>query len=249
MKILFKKLSAVILSIGVSMGSLCCGTFGFSSDTHQYTTTRGIDICNQVMKETKKLYTKDVIDQLYKFCTKPDDDEIEGAFKVHFYNPATEKNFNGEDDSALHRFKMHYAKALGLYKEGDLMESMSELGRALHFLEDMNTPVHTNNQSFLDSTIDVFLHTSFEKRCVEIQSEVVSTMLRREFDYYCNNTIEQIGKSSAFLANDNFYALYKKKLPRDNIAKNAIENAQKAVAGVLYRFFLDSQRNSIKCEK
>lgn len=242
MKILFKKLAAVVLSIGVSIATLNCGTFGFSSATHQYTTTRGFEICKQVMKDTKKIYTKEVKDQLYKFCTKPDDDEIEGAYKVHFYNPATEKNFNGEDDSALHRFKMHYSNALNLYKEDKLMDSISELGRSLHFLEDMNTPVHTNNQSFLDSTIDVFLHTSFEKRCVEVQSEVVSKMLQREFDYYCNNTIEQIGKSSAFLANDNFYSLYKKKIPRDNIAKNSIENAQKAVAGVLYRFFLDVQK-------
>lgn len=242
MKNLLKKLTTVILSIGVSVATLGCGTFGFSSDTHQYTTTRGIEICKQVMKDTKKMYTKEVYDQLYKFCTKPDDDEIEGAYKVHFYNPATEKNFNGEDDSALYRFKMHYDNALKLFKEGKELDSISELGRALHFLEDMNTPVHTNNQSFLDSTIDVFLHTSFEKRCVEVQSEVVSKMLGREFDYYVNNTIEQIGKSSAFLANDNFYSLYKKKLPRDIIAKNSIENAQKAVAGVLYRFFLDVQK-------
>jgi len=242
MKTLFKKLASVILSIGVSAFSMCCGTFGFSSDTHQYTTTRGIEICNQVMKDTKSLYNKEAIDVLYEFCTKPDEDEIEGAFKVHFYNPATEKNFNGEDDSALYRFKMHYDNALNLYKEGKITDALSELGRALHFLEDMNTPVHTNNQSFLDSTIDVFLHTSFEKRCVEIQSEVVSKMLVREFDYYCNNSIEQIGKSSAFLANDNFYALYKQKLPRDNIAKNSIENAQKAVAGVLYKFFLFTQQ-------
>lgn len=242
MKILFKKLTTVILSIGISVFSLCCRAFAFSSDTHQYTTTRGIDICKNVIKDTKSLYTNDVYNQLYKFCTKPDDDEIEGAFKVHFYNPATEKNFNGEDDSALYRFKMHYGKALDLYKEEKIMDSISELGRALHFLEDMNTPVHTNNQSFLDSTIDVFLHTSFEKRCVQVQSEVVSKMLKREFDYYKNNTLEQIGKSCAFLANDNFYALYKKKLPRDDIAKNSIENAQKAVAGVLYRFFLDTQK-------
>lgn len=243
MKNLFKKLVSVVLLTNVCVFSVCVGTRGFSSDTHQYTTTRGLDICKQVMKNTQKLYTKEVCDQLYTFCTKPDDDEIEGAYKAHFYNPATEKNFNGEDDSALYRFKLHYNKALELYKDGKLMDSISELGRSLHFLEDMNTPVHTNNQSFLDSTIDVFLHTSFEKRCVEIQSEVVSNMLKREFDYYRNNTVEQAAKSSAFLANDNFYALYKRKLPRDIIAKNSIENAQKSVAGVLYRFFLDVQEN------
>ena len=205
MKDLSKKVVTIVLLVNFSMFSMCLGAFGFSSDTHQYTTTRGIEICNQVIKEAKSLYTKEVSKKLYEFCTKPDDDEIEGAFKVHFYNPATEKNFNGEDDSALYRFKMHYGNALNLYKEeGKKMDSISELGRALHFLEDMNTPVHTNNQSFLDSTIDVFLHTSFEKRCVEIQSKVISKMLKREFDYYRNNTLEQIGKSSAFLANDNF---------------------------------------------
>ena len=244
MKNLFKRLTTFILIGGIGISSIQLGSFGFSSATHQFTTTRGLEICTQVMKETEIFFDRDVRNKLFEFCTRPDDDEIEGAFKVHFYNPVTEKNFNGEEDSALHRFKMHYNNALDLYEKGKLMDSFAELGRSLHFLVDMNTAVHTNNQSFLDSTIDVFLHTSFEKRCVEIQSEVVSDMLRREFDYYKNNTLDQIGKSSAFLANDNFYALYKKKLKRDVIAKNSIENAQKAVAGVLWKFFLDVQKTS-----
>ena len=74
---------------------------------------------------------------------------------------------------------------------------------------------------------------------MEVQSTVDASMQRREFDYYKNNTLEQIGKASAMLANDNFYALYKKTLERDIVAKNSVENAQKAVAGLLYRFFLD----------
>lgn len=240
-KLLKKGLTSLVL-LG-EMWSFCqLPLSAFSSETHEYTTKKGIDICNSIFKEASELYDERSIAQLHEFCTRPDEDEIEGAFKVHFYNPATEKNFNGEDDSALNRYKVHYNNALNLLKKKEKDQAISELGRAIHFLEDMNTPVHTNNQSFIDSTIDVFLHTSFEKRCVEVQSTVDASMQKREFDYYKNNTLEQIGKASAMLANDNFYALYKKTLPRDIVAKNSIENAQKAVAGVLFRFYLDVKK-------
>ena len=240
-KLLRKGLASLIL-FGATWTFCQLSLSAFSSATHEYATKKGIAICTSVFKEASELYDERSVVQLLVFCTKPDEDEIEGAFKVHFYNPATEKNFNGEDDSALSRYKVHYNSAVDFFKKGEKDKAISELGRAIHFMEDMNTPVHTNNQSFIDSTIDVFLHTSFEKRCEEIQSTVDASMQRREFDYYKNNTLEQIGKASAMLANDNFYALYKKTLERDIVAKNSVENAQKAVAGLLYRFFLEMRK-------
>ena len=56
MKDLSKKVVTIVLLVNFSMFSMCLGAFGFSSDTHQYTTTRGIEICNQVIKEAKSLY-------------------------------------------------------------------------------------------------------------------------------------------------------------------------------------------------
>ena len=64
-------------------------------------------------------------------------------------------------------------------------------------------------------------------------------MSEKEFEYYKNNSVETIAKASAYLANDNLYALVENNLERDTVVKNSIENAQKAVAGLLYKFYTD----------
>lgn len=233
----------------VFTGCLCamlvfCGinvkVSAFSSETHQYTTQRGLAILDDVLGgKYSSFYTQEDREQIYTYCTRPDEDEIEGAFKYHFYNPATEQNFMGEDDSALRRCTGHYDKSTYYYKSGNREAAFEELGRALHFLEDLNTPVHTNNQDLFDTAFNFTFHVSFEDKCKDIQSRVISSLLRKEFRYYEINTVENIAKSCAYLANDNFYALYKKLLPRELVAENSIKNAQKAVAGILYKFYLD----------
>ena len=227
--------SAMLIFIGTGSSTLA-----FSSATHVYTTQRGITIVDATLGgEISKFYTEEDRAQIMTYCTRPDEDEIDGAFKYHFYNPATEKNFMGEDDSALERCKNHYNNAVTQYKAGDKKAAFEALGRALHYVEDLNTPVHTNNQDVLDSAFNLPFHVSFEDRCQEIQSTVTTSLLKSEFRYYKLNTIENIAKSCAYLANDNFYALYKEFLPKDVVAANAIKNAQKTVAGLLYKFYLD----------
>lgn len=237
----FLKNSIIIFISGVAFFlSSIIGTSSFSCSTHEYTTERGIIIYKENFKEAfDLLYDENFESQLKIFCIKPDEDENDGIYKYHFYNPATGKNFNGEEESALKRFKDHYNNAVALYKSGNKFDSYEELARALHFLEDMNTPVHTNNQSFLNSAVDSLFHMAFEKKCVNLQSNAVSTLTAREFDYYKNNDIEQIGKACATLANDNFYAMYEKLLTQEDVAVKSVENAQKAVAGMIYKFGLD----------
>ena len=134
-KLLRKGLASLIL-FGATWTFCQLSLSAFSSATHEYATKKGIAICTSVFKEASELYDERSVVQLLVFCTKPDEDEIEGAFKVHFYNPATEKNFNGEDDSALSRYKVHYNSAVDFFKKGEKDKAISELGRAIHFMED-----------------------------------------------------------------------------------------------------------------
>lgn len=241
MKRLFtKRVCACIFSAMMAFMGTSFTASAFSSDTHIYTTQRGICIVDAVLGEKfSEFYTEEDRAQIMTFCTKPDEDEVDGAFMYHFYNPATEQNFMGGDDSALARCKMHYNNAVTYFKAGDRLAAMEALGRSLHYLEDLNTPVHTNNQDVFDSAFNLPFHVGFEDRCKEIQSGVTSSLLRNEFRYYELNTVENIGKSCAYLANDNFYALYEEILPRDVVAVNSIKNAQKSVAGLMYKFYLD----------
>lgn len=239
-KLKFRKFISYLSSILLILTLANPQVSAFCSDTHKYTTKIGIALAKDNFKEDfDKLYDEEAISQLMTFCTKPDEDESTGGFKYHFYNPATEKNFMGENESALKKCNDHYSNALRNYKEGNKLDAFEELARSLHFLEDLNTPVHTNNQTFIDTAFNVAFHVSFENRCKEIQHSVVAIMNKREFAYYKDNSLTTIAKASALLANDNFYALYEKFLSKNKVAKNSIENAQKAVAGVLYKFILD----------
>ena len=239
-RLVIKKIFSCFLSALAISGGMNLSVAAFSSATHEYTTQRGVSILDEVQGEScSKFYTQEDREQILTYCTRPDEDEIEGAYKYHFYNPATEKNFMGEDDSALARCKSHYNKALYYYKSGNRKSAMEELGRALHFLEDLNTPVHTNNQDLLDTAFNFTFHVSFEDKCKDIQDMIVSSLTKKEFRYYVVNSVENIAKACAYLANDNFYALYEKLLSKELVAENSIRNAQKAVAGVLYKFYLD----------
>ena len=239
-RLVIKKIFSNCLSAMLIFNGISTGVSAFSSETHQYTTLRGLNILDKVQEEKySKFYTQKGRDQIFTYCTRPDEDEIEGAYKYHFYNPATEKNFMGEDDSALTRCKNHYNQAVYYYKSGNREAAFEELGRSLHFLEDLNTPVHTNNQDLLDTAFNFTFHVNFEDKCKDIQERVISWLLKREFRYYEINSVENIAKSCAYLANDNFYALYEKLLPREIVAENSVKNAQKAVAGMLYKFYID----------
>ena len=59
-----------------------------------------------------------------------------------------------------------------------------------------------------------------------------------ELRYYEVNSVETIANCSAHLADDNLYALYEKLLTKEQVAENSVKNAQKAIAGLLYKFYL-----------
>lgn len=94
---------------------------------------------------------------LIESCVLPDEDEAQDGFSCHFYNPVTRKCYLGTEDSAKNRFIWHLSDYL-------ITQSKESLGRAIHFLEDLCTPVHTQYEDAVDAAIRLKLHTSFEKK-------------------------------------------------------------------------------------
>lgn len=237
---------------------LMTNIYGFDGPTHKYVTETSLSILHDLGKakedkesdKTKKVnkteeeiksiysdfYTDEVKDIILEYCVKPDEDETDGGFKWHFYNPATELNFMGEKESALTKFIKHYNAAITNYKTGYTEDAFQEFGRSLHFVEDLSTPVHTNYENFMDAGIKLSMHVEFEKRCVAIQNMCVATVKEENLKYYLNNTKKIIGKTCAYLSADLFYSLEQKLLPQDIIAKHSVLNAQKVVVGLLNRF-------------
>lgn len=235
-----KKFVSIFLVATMLCSISIVNSLAFTSPTHEYTTKNGLRIVKETMKEPcLQFYTGEIESDLYEYCVRPDFDENNGIFKWHFYNPATEKNFMGETTSALTKFRDHYDEAVKAYKVGQEKKSWEELGRSLHFLEDINTPVHTNSQKLSDAISQLLFHTNFEKLCTEVQEDYCAEMTRGQMMYYLYNSTTQIAKSSANLANDNYYAMMHKTATQTEIAGNSIINAQKSVAGVLYKFYQD----------
>lgn len=239
MKNFLRKTVVIICCSAWTCGVLpTASVLAFDGPTHKYTTEQGAQMLLKTMgKECGEFYTEDAIAKLVENCVKPDEDETEGAFKYHFYNAATERNYMGETTSALTKFHSHYKNALDAYRWGDSDKMWEELARSLHFLEDLSTPVHTNYQISTDAVLKFPLHIKFENRCVEIQDFCKATMMPKEYDYYLNNNSINIGKGCAIQSNDNFYLLENEIISLDKVAKVAITNAQKAVSGFLYKFY------------
>lgn len=252
-----KKVFSFFLSIMLIFGASGSPCSAFDAPTHVYVTQRGLEIFLDILSvyfftEEEIFFTEEDIEIILVYCVKPDEDETYGAYKYHFYNPVTGLNFMGENDSALTRFVDHFNRALHYMKlyyqamaNGNLEKArayrrraMEELGRALHFLGDLNTPVHTNNQTLLDTGFNFFFHVSFENTCKSVQDRVRPSMQRREFRYYEVNSLETVAVCSALLADDNLYALHEGFLSKEQVAENSIKNAQKAIAGLLYKFYL-----------
>ncbi len=234
-----KKVFSFFLSMMLIFGAAGSPCSAFDGPTHVYVTQRGLEILDDVFGgEISKFFTEEDRRIILTYCVKPDEDEIEGAYKYHFYNPVTELNFMGENDSALTRCVSHFNSALNYLKLGNRRRAMEELGRSLHFLGDLNTPVHTNNQTLLDTGFNFFFHVSFENTCKSVQDRVRPSMQRGAFQYYEVNKVDTIANCSAHLADDNLYALFEKLLTKEQVAENSVKNAQKAIAGLLYKFYL-----------
>jgi len=240
MKKSLMKVIGMILTTAMIFTAFSAQTFAFSKSSHEYVTGKGADLLISTMGSTySTFYSSTIIGTLKTYSCKPDEDETDGINKWHFYNPSTGKNFMSENKSALTQFSDHYSNAVNYYSQGDTTNAWKSLGRALHYLEDLNTPVHTNSQSLLDAGTGLKSHIDFESKVVEIQSDYTATMTTYQYRYYKNNDVNTIGKASASLANDNFSAMKNGTSTVTTVAGNSLTNAQKAVSGVLYKFYLD----------
>lgn len=236
-----RKRLAILFGIfaGLVLGAPCLRAF--NSNTHRYVTEQGLGLVTQINSHKNILNEDDkkYFDTIADYSLKPDEDEIEGAYKFHFYNPATETNFMGEKNSALAKCNMHYNNAIKAYKDNNKPFAFQELGRAIHFMEDLNTPVHVGYNLPTDAVLKFPLHVRFEKVCDNINKGCAAEISRESLKYFKANSVSTIAKSSAVLASGNYYRLNNKvgKESDEELAKNSVLNAQYRITGLLYKFF------------
>ena len=247
------------------MLSICtCNVFSFNSDSHSHITESSIDnildlhknmyknkkISKTQFKITRKI-AEDYPDFIKEYSVKPDEDENQGAYKNHFYNPDTEANFVGEKNgSALKKSMDHFNSAKEKYinaynnKSKNYDDSMEELGRAIHFAEDASTAVHAGYDETVDSVFKLSLHMRFEKLCDENCKSCKTNVIQESLGYYEQNSLETILHSSSITSSDNFWRLenieHGEKFARE--ARGALRNAQQTVVGLIHKFTYEVSR-------
>jgi len=101
-------------------------------------------------------------------CTDPDEIENDGGtFVGHFYD---HKNDTYYGNNAFARMEFHYAKAVLAYTHGNRWDAGLELGRALHYVQDMCCPVHSWGFSF--NLVHLGIHFAYEKKVDDVTSYV-----------------------------------------------------------------------------
>ncbi len=199
---------------------------GGVNHSHQYLTSRALTILKNDKGDTTANLLIKYASILLSNSDWPDSYEKDfGLYLGHFYNPDTGRTILGlSKPTAMSRFLDHTQKAATYYAKNKNV-SMQELGRALHYLADINTPHHAALLTALNSN-----HTAFEQF-------VDSTRL----DYCVDTTSKYSGLTSADAATDlkgysreivNLSARYALKY-RTQAASGSVEDMQTAAKATM----------------
>lgn len=223
--------------------------------THQYLCARGI-----------KLFLNDVgadyDDIIYPYVhvilngsDAPDIDENEFLYVHHFYHYIFKKNYALVGDTAKDKFIQHSQLALELFTH-DKHEAFEHLGRAIHYLEDINEPHHASNLTAINSN-----HVKYEKWADKNRSKFKISNGTLYQDYMnmsftkSLNTLAERCSANAYNMKD--YATAKKYESWGTYsiiledydkwglsADSTMSYAQDAISAYLYIFFKEAKANS-----
>ena len=184
-------------------------------------------------------FTNTQTEQILKGVVLPDKDENQNGYAYHFYNPLTNANYLGNELDARSKCIYHYAQ----YREND---DFIELGRAIHFLEDICTPVHTQYEDTSDSILKLKLHLDFEKELDEYMKKINISSKFLSFEEIINSNYLNV--SLYDFINENCYKsvelYYKYKQKYVNSISETFENAYCIVTNFIKNYAL---KNTINC--
>jgi len=132
-------------------------SFGWSKQSHIKMTLKALEKNSRLDNAEKFM--------LASFSKIPDEINTEKGYynNAHFFFPCSkEKSFGkkSEKNNALAKFIEHYKNA---FKQDNRKDFLYETGCALHFLQDANTPVHTEKGTLFSKIRDYYLHRNFER--------------------------------------------------------------------------------------
>lgn len=177
------------------------------------------------------LFSKKDTEKIIEGSILPDKDENQNGYVCHFYNPVTNTNYTGSEDSAKTRCIAHFGRYL-------INKKPEELGRAIHFLEDVCTPVHTQYEDTVDAVIRGPLHIKFEK---ELDIFCEESVFSDDWHLGSFKSVSDLISYCALESAKNYY-LYRDKKEQATALENTYKLAIFAVEYLTSQFALNNKK-------
>ena len=235
------------------------------SGTHRWFVDQSFVILENERPAAAKWFGQEARRTIREYMDWPDHNERAGDifFDVvmgnwHSYLPGDGTNTLGnQNGNAKTRLAYWYGAAVSNHKAGNAQAAFQDLGKALHYLTDLLSPPHVGERSFdtvkgvkvlnpLRMFRNAFIHGPYELLASALKDNY-SIDTGGLYGWAAENSIEQVGHQNAMFSAE-YYAILEELLvfpfAPDKIAaavQDPLEQAQRSVAGVLYRFYRDVQ--------
>lgn len=167
---------------------------------------------------------------LEECAQKPDFDELGTFSKSHFYSPSKKKGFldhRGKDNAFVH-YRDHVSKMLAAAEVKSTDLCIEHAGRAIHFLQDIAQPQHTQKVSVLSKLFGLKAHLRFEEFAKRKQA---GCFVKYQYKSSTQGDFEEIFLSTAISSSKNLYPIQKNRYAWERIGRNAINDAIHATRG------------------
>ena len=243
--------------------------------THQWIITRAFTILNSERPLAYSMFTSHERSLITKFSDWPDwKDSGETGPAIPFYENSNSWHFfcynhktnltggvlDAPRPTAVDRFEYWYGSAVNKYRNGDKEGGCEDLGKAIHYLSDLGTPVHTGYcyrdlddlyiaSSYPDlGVITLQVHGPYESDA-NAQRANYAVVDGGRYDWATSRNLTQIAEEIAETSSFYFGRVFNaKSVPFYDLLypshyrealEDPLKNNQRNIAGLLYKFSYD----------
>lgn len=138
--------------------------FGWNGVTHQALTQKAANKINKLNRNNKDAFKFNTM-KLVEASTLPD--------KIHKDTPHIADVDNLEGINGYSLFKNFHHKAIEAFKNEDLSNFETNVGKAIHYLQDIINPYHVSAKKMKQKQIAMINHKHFEDRAEQFQHNAI----------------------------------------------------------------------------
>lgn len=191
--------------------------FGWQSDTHK-------KVVEIALKDYPGLQPYESL--LEDAVQKPDVNEKGFQYNKHFYFMSKNKSFmdfNGKNN-AYNSYMSHVTSMQDCIEKGDKDKAIEHAGRAIHFLQDVSQPQHTQWKNIFKKASERSVHEEFETFALDNQEKFIDSLSLSPEEKSPDNFSDLFTKTANCSANGES-ASRENKNNWNNIAQDGINNA------------------------